>query len=54
MAYGKRRTSAHRVSPWTRGYERGLDDTGKHDVDFRRKGSAKPRALILVPITGVE
>jgi hypothetical protein len=34
--------------------ERGLDDTGKHHVDFRRKGSAKPRALFLVPITGVE
>ena len=34
--------------------ERGLDDTGKHDVDFRRKGSAKPRALLLVPVTGVE
>jgi len=34
--------------------ERGLDDVGKHDVDFRRKGSAKPRALLLVPVTGVE
>ena len=34
--------------------ERGLDDTGKHHVDFRRKGSAKPRALFLVPVTGVE
>ena len=34
--------------------ERGLDDTGKHHVDFRRKGSAKPRALFLVPVTGVK
>ena len=34
--------------------ERGLDDTGKHRVDFRRKGSAKPGALFLVPVTGVE
>ena len=34
--------------------ERGLDDTGKHHVDLRRKGSAKPRALFLVPVTGVE
>jgi hypothetical protein len=34
--------------------ERGPDDTGKHDVDFRREGSAKPRALFLVPVTGVE
>ena len=34
--------------------ERGLDDTGKHHVDFGRKGSAKPRALFLVPVTGVE
>ena len=34
--------------------ERGLDDTGKHRVDFRRKGSAKPGALFLVPVTGIE
>ena len=34
--------------------ERGLDDTGKHHVDFRRKGSAKPRTLFLVRIAGVE
>ena len=38
----------------TRVRERGLDDTGKHRVDFCRKGSAKPRALFLVPVTGVE
>ena len=34
--------------------ERGLDDTGKHNVDLRRKGSTKPRALFLVPVTRVE
>jgi hypothetical protein len=34
--------------------ERGLDDTGKRPVDLRRKGSAKSRALVLVPVTGVE
>ncbi len=34
--------------------ERGLDDTGKHHVDFPRKRSAKPRTLFLVPVTGVE
>ena len=34
--------------------ERGLGDTGKYDIDFRREGSAKPRALFLVPVTGVE
>jgi hypothetical protein len=34
--------------------ERGLDHTGKHHVDFRREDSAKPRALRLVPVTGVE
>ena len=34
--------------------ERGLGYTGKHHVDFRRKGSTKPRALFLVPVTGVE
>lgn len=34
--------------------ERGLHDPGKRQVDFRRKGSAKPRALLLVPVTGVE
>ena len=34
--------------------ERGLDNPGKHHVHFRRKGSAKPRALRLVPVTGVE
>jgi hypothetical protein len=37
-----------------REHERGLDDTGKHDIDFHRKGRAKPRALLLVPVTGVE
>ena len=35
-------------------YERGLDDTGKRPVDLCRKGSAKPGALVLVPIAGVE
>ena len=35
-------------------HERGLDDTGKRPVDLRRKGSAKSRALVLVPVTGVE
>ena len=34
--------------------ERGLDDTGQHHVDFARKGFAKPGALLLVPVTGVE
>ena len=34
--------------------QRGLDDTGKHDVDLPRKGFAKPRALFLVPVTGIE
>jgi hypothetical protein len=34
--------------------ERRLDDTGKHDVDFRREGSTKPRTLFLVPVTGIE
>ena len=34
--------------------ERGLDDTGQHHVDFGRKGSAKPGALLVVPVTGVE
>jgi len=34
--------------------QRGLDDTGQHHVDFRRKGSAKPRALFFVPVTGIE
>lgn len=34
--------------------ERGLHDPGKRQVDFRRKGSAKPRALLLVPTTRVE
>jgi hypothetical protein len=34
--------------------ERGLDDTGKRRIDLRRKGSAKPRALVLVPVTGVK
>lgn len=38
----------------TRVRERGLHDPGKRQVDFRRKGSAKPRALLLVPVTGVE
>ena len=37
-----------RVREW------GLDDTGKHHVDSRGKGSAKPRALFLVPVTGIE
>ena len=35
-------------------HERGLDDTGKRPVDLRRKGIAKSRALVLVPVTGVE
>jgi hypothetical protein len=34
--------------------ERALDDAGKQVVDFRRKGFAKPTALFLVPVTGVE
>ena len=34
--------------------ERGVDDTLKHHVDLGRKGSAKPRALFLVPVTRVE
>ena len=34
--------------------ERSLDDPGKYDVDFRRKGVAESRALFLVPVTGVE
>ena len=34
--------------------QRGLDDTGKHDVDLHRKGLAKPSPLFLVPVTGVE
>ena len=45
---------AARLALDTRVRERSLDDTGKHHVDFRRKGSAKPRALFLVPVTGVE
>jgi hypothetical protein len=31
-----------------------LKDTGKSPVDLRRKGLAEPRALLLVPITGIE
>ena len=34
--------------------ERSLDDTGKHDVDFRREGSTKPRTLFLIPVKGIE
>ena len=34
--------------------ERGLHDSGKCQVDFRRKGSAELRALRLVPVPGVE
>jgi hypothetical protein len=34
--------------------ERGLHNPGKHQVDLRRKGSAKPRALLLVPVTSAE
>jgi len=34
--------------------QRGLDDTGQHHVDFRGKGSAKARALFLVPVTGIK
>lgn len=34
--------------------ERGLHDPGKCQVDFRRKSSTKPRALLLVPVTGLE
>lgn len=34
--------------------ERGLHDPGKRQVDFRRKGSTKPWALLLVPVTGIE
>jgi hypothetical protein len=34
--------------------ERGLHDPRECQVDFCRKGSAKPRALLLVPVTRVE
>jgi hypothetical protein len=34
--------------------ERGLDDTGKGSIELRREGSSKPRALFLIPITGVK
>ena len=34
--------------------ERGLHHLGKRQVDLRRKGFAKPRALFLVLVTGVE
>jgi hypothetical protein len=34
--------------------KRGLGDTGQYSVDFGRKGSAKPSALLLVPLTSVE
>ena len=34
--------------------ERGLNDAGKRPVDLRRKGSAKPRTLFVVPVTSVE
>ena len=34
--------------------ERGLHDPRECQVDFCRKGFAKPRALLLVPVTGVE
>src|SRR3972149_3728765 len=34
--------------------ERGLHDPGKRKVDFRGKGPAKPRALFLIPVTGVD
>ena len=34
--------------------ERGLDNTGKSRVDLRRKGFAKARALLLVPVAGVQ
>ena len=31
-----------------------LKDTGKGPIDFRREDLAEPRALFLVPVTGVE
>ena len=34
--------------------QRGVDDTGQHHVDFRSKGSPKPRTLFFVPVTGIE
>jgi hypothetical protein len=34
--------------------EMGLDDTGKGPIDLRREGSSKPRALFLIPVTGVK
>jgi hypothetical protein len=34
--------------------ERGLDDPGKYGVDLRREGFSKPRALVLIPVTGVK
>lgn len=34
--------------------ERGLDDTKKRLIDLRRNGLAKPRPLVLVPVTGVQ
>ena len=38
----------------TRVRKGGLDDVGEYGVHFRREGTAKPRALFLVPGTGVE
>lgn len=34
--------------------ERCLDDSAKRVVDLRPEGFAEPRALVLVPVTGVE
>jgi hypothetical protein len=34
--------------------QRGLDDTGQHPIDFRRKGLAKPTALFLIPVASIQ
>ena len=52
-----RKTSHERAACLTldaRVRERRLDDTGKRPVDLCREGSAKSRALVLIPVTGVE
>jgi hypothetical protein len=46
---------AHGVFRGGRGVrERGVDDTGKRLIDLRGTGFAKPRPLVLVPVTGVQ
>ena len=34
--------------------QRCLEDSAKRPVDLHGKGAAKPRTLVLVPVTGVE